>query len=222
MKKLVAAASLAALILTFWASTAAAQGPPVPTVDSGRETGLMLRVGVGLDGCTDDWCDDIDPSVNVRFVGLYRFLKHVAVGVHMAFLFGNPDSNVGDHAWNLFLGLEGRGILPLKQIDLWGALSLGWNRSMTSGDMFIPGLGNIDARTWMNAVALGFGFGGDYFITPNIAVGLNFYLYKPWPQEGCLDTELSDTNCVELEEDTKDDIGIIWSINAMFTYFLPM
>ncbi len=235
MKKLVTVASLAALILTSYISPAAAQGhdptagapaaaaPAAATpARSGRDKGLMLRVGIGVDGCTDDFCDDIDPMVAVRLVVLYRLLKYVAAGVHTAFLFGDPDTGLADRAWNLFLGVEGRGILPYKQFDFWLGLALGFNRTMLGGDQFIPGFGVVDGRYWQNAFGLGFGFGGDYFITKNIGVGLNFYMYKAFPQRACFDTDVSDTDCGDLSESVKDDIGIIWSVNAMFTYYLPL
>lgn len=222
MKKLVVAASVAALVCTSLPSHAAAQGPVAAAKQTDRKQGLMLRLGLGVDHCTDDWCDDIDPSASVRLVVGYRFLKYVAVGVHTAFLFGDPDNGVADFAWNVFLGVEGRGIFPYKRFDFWVSVALGWNRTMLNGDQFVPGQGVVDGRYWMNAFALGFGFGADFFITKNIAVGLTFYLYKPWPDKGCYDTDVSDRDCIDLSNDVEDDIGLIWSINAMFTYYLPL
>lgn len=231
MKKLVIAASLAALILTSWTSTATAQAPPggvqpvaetaAPRVISKRDKGLMLRLGLGLDGCTDDWCDNVDPSVNVRFVALYRVMKYFSAGLHMAFLFGDPDHSYADRVWNLFIGAEGRGMFPYGQFDFWVAVALGYNRTMGKGDICVPMLGCAEGHSWMNAFALGFGFGADYFITKNMAVGLAFYLYKPWPDEICGEINNS-RDCSEMTQDDLDNIGIIWSINAMFTFFLPM
>jgi len=230
MKKLATAAGLAAVILTSFTSNTAAQAPPGGTgapaagapVQAGRSNGLMLRLGIGLDGCTDDWCDDVDPSASVRLVALYRIMKYVAAGVHMAFLFGEPEVSSVDMVWNLFLGAEARGIFPYKQIDLWTGLALGWNRTMISGEICLPLLGCAEGKTWANAVALGFGFGGDYYITKNIAVGLTFYLYKPWPQVGCGEFDNADSDCDDLTDEDKRRIGIIWSVNAMFIYYLPM
>ncbi len=232
MKKLVVAVGLTALILTSFAFNAAAQAPaggvggagagaPAAPAATGRDKGLMLRAGIGLDGCTDDWCDEIDPMVGLRFVALYRVMKHLAVGLHLAFLFGDPDNNLADRAWNLFIGGEGRGIFPYKQFEFWGAASLGYSRFMAYQEVCFGGVCG-DGNMWMNAFTLGFGFGGDYYLTKNIAVGLSFYLYKPWPDESCSDTSSSDTTCYELSKDDQDDIGIIWSFNAMFTYFLPL
>jgi opacity protein-like surface antigen len=232
MKKLITSVSLMALLLTCAASPAAAQvppggvggpgaGAPVAPAKAGRDKGLMLRLGFGVDGCTDTWCDHVDPMVNLRVVALYRIMKYVAAGLHMAFLFGDPDNNFADRVWNLFIGAEGRGIFPYKQFDFWVALSLGYNRTM--GALEVCGFGVcVDGQSWSNAFALGFGFGADYYLTKNIALGLSFYLYKPWPDEYCEDSNRTNKVCNELSQNDLDDIGIIWSINAVFTYFLPM
>ena len=229
MKKLFVAGTLAALICMSWTSGAVAQAPPGGASSPGaaapgapgmasRDQGLMLRLGGGVDGCTDDWCDHIDPMVGLRLVALYRIMKYVAAGLHTAFLFGDPDSNYADRAWNLYIGAEGRGIYPYKQFELWGAFSLGYSRFMATREECAMGVCG-DGQWWMNAFAVGFGFGADYYFTRSIAAGLSFYLYKPWPDQLCTDTSISDTDCNDMSKDDLDDIGIIWSISAVVTLF---
>ena len=231
MNKLLVAVTLAALLMVSLGPPASAQPAPAPTALPAtafdRSKGLMFRLGLGITGCTDDWCDNVDPSANLRVVALYRFHKYAAAGLHLGFLFGDPESDYGwgggsaDHVWNLFIGAEGRGIYPYKNFELWAGLSLGYSRMMVDGSVDFMGV-NYSYRGWANSIALGFGFGADYYITRNIAVGVNFYLYKPWATTVCTKAEDTDTECDDVSDSDQDNIGIIWAINAMATFFLPL
>ncbi len=221
-RRLLLSTGIAGLRCLLSALPALAQGggPKGAVAGKERDRGLMLRVGIGLDGCTDDWCDHIDPSVALRTVALYRVMKYFAAGMHVAFLFGNPDSSYADRALSLFVGAEGRGIFPWRRLDAWVSLALGYNRSMLAGEVCTL-IGCVDYSGWDDAIALGFGTGADFFITRSIAVGAGFYMYKPWPRRGCTEVD-GDTSCREPSADDMDRVGVIWSITAMFTYFFPL
>jgi opacity protein-like surface antigen len=211
------------LALSLLAPTvAAAQGfpPAKPFVgEGGRDTGIMLRLGLGVTGCTDDACDHVDPGLNLRLEALYRLKKYVAVGLHFNFSLFDAENVVGDQAGHLFLGVEGRGILPLKFVDLWTGLTMGWSRTMIWGSDTYLGQ-EVDYRYWSDGFALGWGLGADFYITRSWAVGLSFWLYKPWYDDGCgWDSATEDSRCDELSEAQKDNIGIVWAFGANATYY---
>lgn len=196
-----------------------------------RKMGLQLHIGLGVDGCTDNWCEDhdgwteIDPSAGLRMQALFRFLKYGAVGLHLGIMFGDPDHSEPDRAWSLILGLEARGIYPYKWFDFWGSLVLGYSRTQTegTGHIYIGGFDiQGDYRGWYDGFALGFGAGVDFFISKWFGVGLEFFIYNPWYDEGCTKWNDQATRCWELTDEDRNDIGVIWSVGFHATFFIGL
>jgi hypothetical protein len=180
----------------------------------------MLIGAFGVDGCTDNWCDNVDPLVFIRIQAMYRFLKYIAAGVHIVFPFGYPEDEpqgVDYTIWGAMVGAEVRGVFAWRKLDFWTGLVFGWMRSQVDAE------NGGSASAWFDSFGLGWGLGADYFLTPRIGLGLNFYLYKPFPEEVCSDPPMvGNQECVELTSDAKDDIGIWWTVGIAFTFFLPM
>jgi hypothetical protein len=198
---------------------------PKPKVAE-RIKGLLIIGGFGVDGCTDNFCDpgggalSQDPLVYIRVQALYRFLKYIAAGLHIAFPFSYADNEPSGYDvtfWNVMLGAEVRGIFPWRKLDFWTGLVFGYWRWQGDGE------NGQSLSSWFDTFALGWGFGADYYITPRIGLGLTFYLYKPFPDQMCDDPAMPGADkCNDLTSDAKDDIGIWWSLGFAFTYFLPM
>lgn len=190
--------------------------------DSGQfagRRGLDLSLGFGVDGCTDKLCEDYSPMVYLRMQGMFRLLKHFAVGLHMAFLFSSPDIELKDGAslilWDLFIGPEVRGHFPIKNLDLWGAMMLGYQRHQLDASYE----GN-SASSWADGFGLGWGFGARYFLFRSFAIGGDFWIYKPIYSSWCSSSTGKDTDCKDIDD--QDGVGINWSFGATATFFLPL
>ncbi|MFH2008237.1 MAG: hypothetical protein ABI333_16760 [bacterium] len=233
MRRLIIAACIASLLSLSYAgpasaAPAAAGGdpitaklPPQDTDQQKRNKGLMFVLNVGVDDCTDDWCDNVDPSFGLSLVVMYRIMKWFAVGLHTAFLIGDPDDNYGfvgpaDSLWAFYLAAEGRGLFPYKNFEAWAAMSFGYMRVMSSGDF-----GGTTIRGWADNFALGFGFGADYYVWRNLAVGLGFYLYKPFIFTVCGD-DGTNSDCFDLDDSQERDVGVIWHLFASIKFMLPL
>jgi hypothetical protein len=193
-----------------------AGGQAAPAPAPLREKGLAVSLGFGVDGCTEDFCKDVDPMVFLRLQALYRFMKYAAAGLHFAQTFQNPDEGGDeiDALWFMMVGAEIRGIFPYKNIDGWMGLTLGFGRWQVDGSTQ-----GQDFKAWMNGFTLGWGFGADYYFTEHVAVGLNFYLYKPFFEEMCSDPAImGGDECYDLSDDAKDEIGIWWTLGLAATY----
>jgi hypothetical protein len=198
------------------------QPPEAPPHMPARYTGLMGRLGFGVDGCTDDFCDNVDPMVFVRVQGLYRFMRYVAAGLHASFMFNDPDEPAGTDVdvFGVFVvGAEGRAIFPFRALDAWTGFTLGYARYQVNG-----GAQGVDVTGYANGFALGWGFGADYYLTETIGLGLGFYLYKPFWDEVCQESNepMLDTGCQDLSDEAKDQIGIWWTLGVNLTFHLPM
>jgi len=210
-------------VAILWSSPAGAF--PRNVGASGRFQSMMFQLGFGADGCTDHWCDHVDPLVFLRMNVGYRFLKYMEAGLHVGLFFGHPDAPAGrdvDMDWNVFVGPEVRGVLPLDRIagfpiDLWAGMTLGWDRFMESGKQFIgPWWVDYDARS--DGFALGWGFGADYVLANRVGLGLGFWFYKPWFNDICVEARGS-TDCDDVD---NDDIGVIWTVGFQVTYYLAL
>lgn len=196
-----------------------------------RANGFVLKAALGVDGCTNRLCRDVYPLLSTRIGAYYRFLRYLAVGLHLGFLSSHPDDNLVidmplvrpyepnvDRFWKLVVGLEARGIVPIKRFDLWASILIGYSMWGATGeveDPFQPDR-DTDWDGWMHGVLLGWGFGLDFFFHKNMAVGAEFYFYKSWFLEYCNDV-LGYTTCRDTSEFQRLDIGLWWSVAFVFT-----
>jgi hypothetical protein len=197
----------------------ASGGPRVWPPHRDRERGLVLNGGFGVSGCNDNICDNFDPLVYFRIQGLFRVINFLAVGLHFALPFHDANSSLVDARYDVFLGPEIRGILPLWRFEFWTAISLGWFRAQADGEGCI-GAWCAEGSIYSDGFGFGWGFGIQFYITKAIAAGLAFWIYKPYLVEGCTDIEGYDTECDDI--DNQDDVGITWTFGATFTYFIPL
>ena len=207
-----------------WDSVAEARRRP--NAMRSRENGFLLKGGLGVNGCTDRWCHEVYPMLYLRFGAYYQFLKYMAAGVHLAFLFNvmeddNQHDLTGallDTFWNLVIGPEFKGIIPFGKFDLWGSVIFGYSRWGGSGEVPHPTDPQrvVDYDGWMHGFVLGWGFGMDYFLHPNMGIGFETYFYKPWYGDYC-DEILGTSDCVDLSNWDRYDIGLWWSIGFVFT-----
>lgn len=182
-----------------------------------REKGLMLGAGFGVDGCTDHACDGLDAMVFFRIQALYRMFNFLAVGLHFGMPFYDPDSRSVDHAYNVFLGPEVRGILPLGPLDLWSGIGLGWIRAEKGGEVCWGGL-CADGESWANGFGLAWGLGALFYLVPRVGIGLDFWLYK-----GFYDQEYWEAGGNRGHSDVdQKNVGITWMLGVTGVYFLPL
>lgn len=219
-------ATLLLLLVASLASSAVAGAQPAPApapsagwgLSQDRAKGLMLGGGFGVTGCTDDWCDSLDPLVYFRLQGLVRMFNYLGVGVHLGFNFHDPDSRYVDAVYDVFLGLEVRGFLPLGRLDLWTGLALGWTRRQGDGEVCNIG-GCFQGSYWMDGFGFGWGVGALFYLTRSVALGLDFWLYKGAFNEECSDGDVVGRNCGDAPD--GDLIGITWSVGVSAMWFLP-
>jgi hypothetical protein len=186
-----------------------------------REKGLLASLGFGISGCNDNWCDDFDPLVYLRAHVLYRVLNYVAFGLQIGLPFHDANDRYVDARYDVFMGPEVRGILPLGRFEVWSGLGMGWMRAQADGEGCLGGVCR-EGSSWSDGLGIAWGFGGLYYVTPRIGLGLDFWLYKPIFFEGCIDIEGYDKDCGDIEEEDRDDVGITWMLGASAVFFLPM
>lgn len=207
------------------ATALAAMPRPATAQPAERRRGLELNLGLGVAGCTDWACAGFDPSAHTRLEVLFRIVPYFAAGLHMGFQFGNPDRTLErwvDRGWSMLLGGELRGILPVGKLEAWVGLALGFMRMQIDEDNNDPN--EID-RWWTNGFGLGVGFGTNYFVHPKVALGLDFWLYKGFFDEGCTyqnDGNTRTETCGTFSDDERAQIGIVFTFGLSATFFLPL
>jgi hypothetical protein len=206
------------LVLGAGAPAALAQtGDPQGTfLPSRRHQGVMVQVGLGVAGCNGTDCEHIDPGASLRLDALYRFHRFGALGARLAFALLEPDADSRDRRfWNLDLGVEARGILPVKRFDLWVGLSLDFTRQFQDGAQ-----GGYAWDTRKDGFALGFGLGIDLFVMSRLAVGVAFRGHRPYLTRSCSTLRLPDgdtqTACDAVE---GSPLGIVWSLVVSATLY---
>lgn len=216
-RSLVTATLLATLVLAL-PNAAQAQS-------AARQRGMDFSLGLGVAGCTDSVCSNLDPSAHFRLQVLYRVIPYFAVGGHMAFQFYDPDRNAPDWlkgAWSTLVGGELRGILPVGPLEAYVGMALGFMRIQEDGERIIAA---DHYRSWSNGFGLGFGFGAQYFVHRSVALGLDFWLYKGFFREGCivyLDASRRVEVCEHLDPDDRARIGVSFTFGMNVTFFLPL
>ena len=213
-----AAAQPAAAGGTGGASAAPAAGTNFWPPNRNRARGLLFQFGFGGSGCTDDLCENLDPMVYLRFQASYRLLNYLAVGLHLGIPFFDADSRSVDAAYNVFLGPEVRGILPLGPIDVWTGVAFGWFRTEGDGEVCIGGF-CADGSAWADGFGFAWGLGALYFVTRRIGVGVDFWLYTPVLDRSCY-SEGGDRSCGDVDD--QNGVGITWMVGLTAAFFLPM
>jgi len=185
--------------------------------DRRRARGLMFAGSFGVDGCTDHICDGMDPLVYFRMEGLYRVLKYLAVGLHFGMHFADPDGQGRDHAYDVFIGPEAWGILPLGPLDIWAGMALGWMRMAEDGEECWAGV-CWSGSGWTDGFGLAWGAGGLFYVIPRLGLGADFWLYKGIFDKYCLSGD-GGHSCSDVD---NDDVGITWSVGFTAVYFLGL
>ncbi|MDY0002582.1 MAG: hypothetical protein RBU30_14900 [Polyangia bacterium] len=183
-----------------------------------RARGLLLGGGFGVSGCTDDLCDDLDPLVYLKLHGLARIFNHLAVGLQLGLSFHDPDNRYTDVVLDTFIGLEVRGILPLGRFDLWTGIALGYMRHQRDGEVCTAWT-CYDGSAWHDGFGFGWGFGALLHVTRSVAIGLDFWLYKPAYTSECWDGQLVGHGCDDPPD--EDVYGITWNFGVTALWFMP-
>jgi hypothetical protein len=162
--------------------------------------------------------------ISARGAALFGLSPYGAVGVHVAFLTNHdnpPPETDTELLANLMVGAEARGILPIEDgWSLWAGFSVGYSHWMRYYEVQSEDMATkIEAR--MNGVFVGGGLGGDYFFFENLAVGVGFYIYKPFYWKRCQENG-GGRACEGLSDQDKEKIGIYWDVGATITYFYEM
>jgi hypothetical protein len=204
------------------ARTAPSARPP-RTLGPHRDWGIWTVAGLGVTGCFDRWCTYVDPMVSTRVAALFTFTRYLAAGVRFAFLttHDNPPAGVStDLLSNILAGAEVRGKYDYREFQLWAGLSFGYSRWVRNYEDRTGGyLRKVD--TWMQGGYFGAGLGADFFIVEGLAVGLDFYLYKPFYEKSC-EKAVGSTDCHKLTEDEAAAIGGYWDVGVTVTYFFAL
>ncbi|MFH2006459.1 MAG: hypothetical protein ABI333_07735 [bacterium] len=188
-------------------------------LDLSRKRGLMVSGGVGLNGCTGDHCDNLRPLLSVKLHPAFRILPYVAAGLHLSFLSQSPGFPTGGgraELWQLLLGPEVRGLLPLKKLDLWAAFSLGYHRTrrLVASDGH-----RIESVT--NGFGFGWGLGVDYYLYKNrVAIGGDVWVYKAIPLGLCTRVGVNPQAC--RTEDVPDGYGATIAVGLTAVWFLSL
>ena len=144
-------------------------------------------------------------------------------------MFSHPEEDTegvdSEIYWHMVIGPEIRGYFPLmEKLDVWSSLVFGYERDQADLEGKVMGT-KFEQRAWLHGFALGWGIGANYKLNNSLHVGLQFFLYKPWHDEACVELEGggdTDKDCGDISGDDRDDVGIHWNIGLSATYFLPM
>jgi len=218
----VVVALVALVALAPAASTARARAGASESPAAKRERGLMAVAAVGLDGCTGRQCQNTYPLLYTRLHAAFRALPYLAAGVHLTFNFLAPDFPMGGgrvEFWELFVGPEVRGLLPLRRFDVWAGFALGYHRSYRLVDSDGH---RIESAT--NAFGLAWGLGLDYYLVASkhgsLAVGGDLWFYKPFPTRLCSTIGANPTVCVD--SGIAEQFGVTYAAGFTFTWFLSL
>jgi hypothetical protein len=189
---------------------------------------VLIKVGIGVNHCTDDFCNSArtnnayrfptEPMLYLRIQGLFSFGKYFAPGLHMAYLFTYKKKIPNQETrafWSLFLGPEARVMVQASLIDFWASAVLGYFRWMWDVK-----INNVNRSRAFDAFAVAGGFGADYVTTSKVVVGISTYIYKPFPIRVC--STVGSGNCNKPTSPFKKAVGIWWSLGFVLTYFLPL
>jgi hypothetical protein len=198
-------------------------GPGGPGSGGGeRGRGLQFVAAVGMDGCTGQQCWNTYPLLYTRVHALFRVFKYLAAGAHLAFNFLAPDFPTGGarvEFWELLVGPEVRGVVPIRRFDLWVGFAFGYYRSYRLVDS-----DGHEIESATNAFGLGWGLGLDYYLLEGkagrLAVGGDLWFYKPFPTRLCSTVGGNPTSC--LDRGIADQFGVTYAAGATLTWFFPL
>ncbi len=219
-RRLVLTVAVALVTLTAAAPDAWARAPQ-PTADQ-RDRGLLFVAALGMDGCTGRQCWNTYPTVYTRVHVMFRVLRYLAAGVHTAFNFLAPDFPVGTgrvEFWDMLVGPEVRGLLPVKQFDIWAGFAFGFARS----NRFIDSDGH-EIEAVANGPGLAWGLGLDYYLLEGtwgkLAVGADVWFYKLFPLALCTKVGRNPQHCAR--DNIADQFGVTYAAGATLTWFYSL
>ncbi len=203
------------LVLACAASRPCAAEPGEKGIE--RDRGVVLLASTGLNGCTGTRCQNLGPLLHVRVHPQFRIFRFLSAGVHLGFNFKGP---LWDHGgtrtelWDMLVGPEIRGILPVKQVDIWVGLAFGYlhRRRLVASEGY-------EHAVRVHAIGLAWGAGVDYFIVPGwVALGGDVWFTKGWNREFCSRTGDNDEVC-STAPDVDDGTGIDIAAGVSLTVF---
>jgi opacity protein-like surface antigen len=184
-----------------------------------RDHGVELQVATGMDGCARGDCEYLGAMVYTRFDGLYRIFPYLSAGVQLNVLFYSPMFAWADSRtalYDVFLGPQVRGILPLKKLDLWAGFAFGYHhrhRKIDSDGYIIENRGNGMGIAWA--------LGAEYFFNEHMALGGDVWFYKAWNFEYCSKAGDGDELCSG-KDGIDETSGLNISAGVTFTILIPI
>lgn len=144
--------------------------------------GWVHEGGAGFGYLTGESRDSYVGGGGVYYSGLFRFQPTLAAGIHAAGgamdFEDTNDSNVQLNSINYVLvAAEGRVYIPAGMLDFWGSVTLGGGRFERVNE------GGISTGEVLKGTILGFGVGGDFYLTPNLSVGGHLRMYRMYPKD---------------------------------------
>ena len=170
----------------------------------------MLKLGLGIQGCTKDCAKFFDPNMYQRLSALLRIGAWFATGLHFVGIIQMGTDSEGERlmAQHLLVGPEVRGIYRFRQLEVWSGLFIGYVHHQTKmWDMGTP------QKSTLTGFALGWGLGLDYYFTRIVALGINLWIYKPVYRKLCINDEC--TSAI-----SNKGVGIHWSVGPTLTIYL--
>ncbi len=145
--------------------------------------GWVHEGGLGAAYLTGEGRDNYVGGGGGYYTGLFRPQPSLAFGIHVAA--GGMDLGTAYEVnqsinYGLVAG-EGRVYIPAGMLDFWGSVVLGGGRlDKVTPD---PNGGYEEVSEVLTGTVLGFGAGGDFYLTPTLSVGAHLRMYRLYPRE---------------------------------------
>lgn len=157
--------------------------------------GWVHEGGMGAAYLTGDGRDQYIGGFGVYYSGLLRIQPNLAFGVHVAGgLMDLGTVNDVEQSMNYQLvGGEARVYVPAGMVDFWANVVLGGGRLdkvATAPDGF------QEVAETLGGAVLGFGVGGEFYLTPNMSVGAHLRMYRLYPKDEEVTGEMSNAQFV--------------------------
>ncbi|MFH2010668.1 MAG: tetratricopeptide repeat protein [bacterium] len=145
-----------------------------------RSIVLTVDLGASAFASGSQNFDSADTGGGAYLSAQWRFIPWLALGLHGGFSVVGYNSDYG--SGNPFVwavgGLEVRGYIPIKRLDIWGGLGLGYGQVSWSDSLYTYSVAGP---------ALFVGLGLDWFITNRFSIGIVGRIYKMFPNKACVD-----------------------------------
>lgn len=157
--------------------------------------GWVHEGGLGAAYLTGEGRDQYTGGGGLYYSGIFRPQPNLGFGLHVAGGYMNLGTlNAIEQTMNYqVFGGEARVYIPAGMLDFWANVVLGVGRV---DKVVVEPDGFAEVAETLGGALLGFGVGGDFYLTPNLSVGLHLRMYRLYPKEEKATGDISNSQFV--------------------------